>query len=123
MSKRPVKRTLGGMLVIPAAPPTPPTARPRRRPSATSTRPPGTWTPTADAPPASGTPRPATRGRAAIHPDQEAAAAQIVDALGAALGADVRVRPRGTGFKAEVAFASADEALALARRLRPRAVA
>jgi ParB family transcriptional regulator, chromosome partitioning protein len=72
---------------------------------------------------ASGTPRPATRGRAAIHPDQEAAAAQIADALGAALGADVRVRPRGTGFKVEVAFASADEALALARRLRPRAVA
>jgi ParB family chromosome partitioning protein len=72
---------------------------------------------------ASGAPRPATRGRAAMHPDQEAAAAQIADALGAALGADVRVRPRGTGFKAEVAFASADEALALARRLRPRAVA
>jgi ParB family chromosome partitioning protein len=72
---------------------------------------------------ASGAARPATRGRAAVHPDQEAAAAQIADALGAALGADVRVRPRGAGFKAEVAFASADEALALARRLRPRAVA
>jgi ParB family chromosome partitioning protein len=72
---------------------------------------------------ASGTSRPATRGRAAIHPDQEAAAAQIADALSAALGAEVSVRPRGTGFKAEVAFDSADEALALARRLRPRAVA
>ena len=68
-------------------------------------------------------PRGASRGRAAAHPDQEAAAAQIADALGAALGADVHVRPRGTGFKAEVAFGDLDEALALARRLPPRAVA
>ncbi|HEV8151742.1 MAG TPA: ParB/RepB/Spo0J family partition protein, partial [Solirubrobacteraceae bacterium] len=67
--------------------------------------------------------RSASRGRAALHPDQEAAAAQIADALGAALGAEVRVRPRGKGFKAEVAFEDVDEALALARRLRPRAVA
>ena len=67
--------------------------------------------------------RSASRGRAALHPDQEAAAAQIADALGAALGADVRVRPRGKGFKVEVAFEDLDEALALARRLRPRAVA
>ena len=44
-------------------------------------------------------------------------------ALGAALGSDVRVRASGTGFKVELAFASADEAVALARRLRPRAVA
>jgi hypothetical protein len=29
----------------------------------------------------------------------------------------------GTGFKVELAFSSADEAVALARRLRPRAVA
>jgi ParB family chromosome partitioning protein len=72
---------------------------------------------------AGGTPRPATKGRAAVHPDQEAAAAQIADALSAALGAEVRVRPRGAGFKAEVAFDSADDALAVARRLRPRAVA
>ena len=70
-----------------------------------------------------GRPRAASRGRAALHPDQEAAAAQIADALGAALGAEVRVRPRGSGFKAEVAFEDLDEALALARRLRPRAVA
>jgi len=67
--------------------------------------------------------RSASRGRAALHPDQEAAVAQIADALGAALGAEVRVRPRGKGFKAEVAFEDLDEALALARRLRPRAVA
>jgi ParB family transcriptional regulator, chromosome partitioning protein len=67
--------------------------------------------------------RAAKRGRAAVHPDQEAAAARISEALGAALGTDVRVRPRGTGYKVELAFEDVDEALALARRLRPRAVA
>jgi ParB family transcriptional regulator, chromosome partitioning protein len=68
-------------------------------------------------------PRPARRGRAAAHPDQDAAAAEIADALSAALGTDVRVRPRGTGYKVELAFESADEALVLARALRPRAAA
>jgi len=67
--------------------------------------------------------RAAKRGRAAVHPDQEAACARISDALGAVLGTDVRVRPRGTGYKVELAFEDVDEALALARRLRPRAVA
>jgi ParB family transcriptional regulator, chromosome partitioning protein len=67
--------------------------------------------------------RPARRGRAAVHPDQEAAAARIADAFGAVLGTEVRVRPRGAGYKVEIAFEDLDEALALARRLRPRAVA
>jgi ParB family chromosome partitioning protein len=67
--------------------------------------------------------RAATRGRAAVHPDQEAACTRIADALSAALGTDVRVRPRGTGYKVEIGFDDADEALTLARRLRPRAVA
>jgi ParB family chromosome partitioning protein len=67
--------------------------------------------------------RAAKRGRAAVHPDQEAACTRISDALGAVLGTDVRVKPRGTGYKVEIAFDDADEALALARRLRPRAVA
>jgi ParB family chromosome partitioning protein len=67
--------------------------------------------------------RAARRGRAAVHPDQEAACNRISDAFGAVLGTDVRVRPRGTGYKVELAFDDADEALALARRLRPRAVA
>jgi ParB family transcriptional regulator, chromosome partitioning protein len=67
--------------------------------------------------------RTAKRGRAAVHPDQEAACSRISDALEAALGTDVRVRPRGTGYKVEIAFDDADEAVALARRLRPRAVA
>jgi len=68
-------------------------------------------------------PRPATRGRAAIHPDQEAAMAEIADLLGAALGHDVRVRPRGTGYKVELAFESPDDAAALAARLRARSAA
>jgi ParB family transcriptional regulator, chromosome partitioning protein len=68
-------------------------------------------------------PRPARRGRAAAHADQDAAAAEIADALSAALGTDVRVRPRGTGYKVELAFESADEALLLARALRPSAAA
>ena len=58
-----------------------------------------------------------------LHPDQTHAIEEIAAALGAALGSDVRVRPAGTGFKVELAFGSADEAIALARRLRPRAVA
>jgi ParB family chromosome partitioning protein len=62
-------------------------------------------------------PRPARQGRAEVHPDHAAAAARIADELGAALGTDVRVRPRGTGYKVELAFDSAEEALALAGRL------
>lgn len=71
---------------------------------------------------ADGTPAaPATRP--ATHPDQRAAAEQIADALGGALGIEVTVKPRGTGYRAELTFDDPDEALALARRLRPRAVA
>jgi ParB family chromosome partitioning protein len=68
-------------------------------------------------------PRAARRGRAPVHPDHEAAAARIADSLGAVLGTDVRVRPRGTGYKVELAFESADDALALADRLTLRATA
>src|SRR4051794_25875182 len=52
-----------------------------------------------------------------IHPDQAEAADRLGDALGRALGADVRVAPRGTGYKVTLAFASLDEAMALAERL------
>jgi ParB family chromosome partitioning protein len=68
-------------------------------------------------------PTPAARAQRAVHPDQEAAATQIADALGAALGTDVKVRPSGTGYRVELSFEDPEEALALARRLRPRAVA
>jgi ParB family chromosome partitioning protein len=56
-------------------------------------------------------------GRTELHPDQQAAMGTIADALGAVFGTDVRVRPRGTGYKVELAFADPEQALALARRL------
>jgi ParB family chromosome partitioning protein len=57
------------------------------------------------------------------HPDQEQAAGEIADALAAALGADVQVKPtRAGGYRAELSFASREQAIELARRLRPRAV-
>jgi ParB family chromosome partitioning protein len=58
-----------------------------------------------------------------IHPDQLQAAQEISDALGAALGAEVSVRPeRDGGYRAELSFATPQEAIELARRLRPRAI-
>ena len=63
------------------------------------------------------------RASSARHPDEEAALAQIADALSAALGAEVRVRPSRGGYRAEFEVASAEEALEITRRLRPRAVA
>jgi ParB family chromosome partitioning protein len=65
----------------------------------------------------------AARSSPAMHPDQAAAATQIADALGGALGTEVKVKPSGTGYRVEIAFDDPEEALALARRLRPRAVA
>ena len=58
------------------------------------------------------------RAPAAPHPDQEQAAEEIAEALAAALGAEVRVRPTAAGgYRAELSFASPQEALELARRL------
>ena len=58
------------------------------------------------------------RGRAAtVHPDQAEAAERLGDALGRALGSDVRVSPKGQGYKVTLAFESLDEAMALAERL------
>ncbi len=58
------------------------------------------------------------RARPVVHPDQAAAASEIADALGSALGTEVKVRPRGNGYKVELAVGSLDEALQLARRAR-----
>ncbi len=61
---------------------------------------------------------------AAPHPDQEQAARDIADALGGALGADVQVKPTRDGrYSAQLSFATAEEAIELAGRIRPRAVA
>jgi len=76
----------------------------------------------ANAPPAA-KPVPAVRSAGSLHPDQQAAVEQIADAWGGALGIEVAVKPRGGGYRVELAFDDPDEAVALARRLRPRAVA
>jgi ParB family transcriptional regulator, chromosome partitioning protein len=60
---------------------------------------------------------PGARRRGEDHPDRAAAIEQIADILGEALGADVQVRATARGFTAELALASVDEALDLARRL------
>jgi ParB family transcriptional regulator, chromosome partitioning protein len=79
----------------------------------------------ARATPSEGRPPRATRGKTgAIHPDQQAAIDQIADALQEALGANVEVSAGpGRGYRAQLSFASVDEALDLARRLRVRAAA
>jgi ParB family chromosome partitioning protein len=61
------------------------------------------------------------RRRVPVHPDQAAAAGEIADALGAALGTEVRVRPRGAGYRVELVFDTLDEALDLAGRVRTAA--
>jgi ParB family chromosome partitioning protein len=67
---------------------------------------------------------PTRRGAARRHPDQEQAEKEIADALAGALGAEVQVKATRTGgYRAQVSFATLEEAMELARRLRPRAVA
>jgi ParB family chromosome partitioning protein len=53
-----------------------------------------------------------------LHPDQEEAIAHIADTLEAALGREIRVTAAGDGYRAQLTFASADEALELVRSLR-----
>jgi ParB family transcriptional regulator, chromosome partitioning protein len=55
-----------------------------------------------------------------LHPDQEAAVAEIGDTLEAALGREVKVSASGAGFRAQLEFASAEEALELGRSLNLR---
>lgn len=67
------------------------------------------------------TPAATTRAasKAPEHPDRQAAIDQIADRLGAALGADVKVRGAAHGYTAQLSFASLEEALELAARLSP----
>ncbi len=65
----------------------------------------------------------AGRPAAGPHPDQQEASEVISDALGAVLGTEVRVRAVGKGYRVELSFADAEEALTLARRIGPRRVA
>src|SRR5262249_57778657 len=64
------------------------------------------------------------RGASSVHPDQEQAAREIAETLGRALGAEGRVRATsGGGYRAGLSFSTPEEAVELARRLWPRAVA
>jgi ParB family transcriptional regulator, chromosome partitioning protein len=66
----------------------------------------------------------APRPSRTAHPDQEQATLEIAEALGEALGAEVRVKPaRDGGYRAEMTFSTAEEAIELAGRLRPRTAA
>jgi ParB family chromosome partitioning protein len=65
---------------------------------------------------------PARSARAA-HPDQIEAAARLGEAFGRALGAEVRVTPKATGYRVQLAFDSLEEALAVAERLGVAATA
>jgi ParB family chromosome partitioning protein len=57
-------------------------------------------------------------GARRVHPDQEHAAREIAQTLGAALGAEVLVKPTSDGrYSAQLSFASAEEALELAHRV------
>jgi ParB family transcriptional regulator, chromosome partitioning protein len=67
--------------------------------------------------------RPAAQGRREVHPDHVAAANHIADVLSVALGTEVRVRTSGTGFRAELAFDTLEEALAVSRHIAPGAAA
>ncbi len=68
--------------------------------------------------------KPEANRSASPHPDQERAARDIADALGGALGAEVQVKATRDGrYSAQLSFATSEEALELARRIRPRAVA
>ena len=59
-------------------------------------------------------------GRTAVHPDQAEAMGRIADRLGTALGREVRVRPRGTGYRVELQLDSADDVDALLERAAAR---
>src|SRR5215218_5646424 len=62
----------------------------------------------------------ARRATRTDHPDQLEAAEQIADTLGSVLGTEVKVRATSAGYRAELLFADADEAIALARRIGAR---
>ena len=62
-------------------------------------------------------------GTPTAHPDQLAACEEIAETLSAALGREVKVRPRGTQYKVEFTVAGQDDAEALAARVCGAAIA
>lgn len=67
---------------------------------------------------AAGGSEPRRRRRPRLHPDQEVVIEQIADALDHALGRNVEVTAAAGGYRAHLHFASLEEALELAQRLR-----
>jgi ParB family transcriptional regulator, chromosome partitioning protein len=61
--------------------------------------------------------RRARRGSASAHPDQVEAAERLAEGLSRALGADVQVTPRGSGYRVSLTFGSLEDAMALAEHL------
>jgi ParB family transcriptional regulator, chromosome partitioning protein len=61
-------------------------------------------------------PVPRRTGPTGLHPDQEAAAAEIADTLATAFGTDVRVRPTARGYRIELDVESVEAAAELAGR-------
>jgi ParB family chromosome partitioning protein len=72
---------------------------------------------TADSTPDPGSAKTSAPKADADHPDRQAVIDQITEALGAALGADVKVRGAARGYTAQLSFSSLEEALDLAQRL------
>ena len=70
-----------------------------------------------------GVPARRERGTVALHPDLEEALAAAEDALSAALGRDVRVRPRGGGYRVEFELEHAHEGVEMAERMLRRSAA
>ncbi len=68
-------------------------------------------------------PRRRERGTLVIHPDLEDAIGAAEDALAAALGREVRIRPRSSGFRVELEVEHPREAVELAERLLRRTAA
>jgi ParB family chromosome partitioning protein len=68
-------------------------------------------------------PRRRTRGALVIHPDLEDAIGAAEDALAAALGQEVRIKPRSSGFRVEFEVEHPREAVELAERLLRRVAA
>jgi ParB family chromosome partitioning protein len=64
-----------------------------------------------------------SRGPIVIHPDLQDALAAAEDALSAALGREVRVRPRGSTYRAELELESPRDGVELAERILRRSAA
>jgi ParB family chromosome partitioning protein len=64
-----------------------------------------------------------SRSASVPHPDQVEAAERLGEAFGRALGAEVRVTPRASGYRVQFAFDSLEEGLEAAERLGVTATA